>query len=112
MSTTAETFGVPLKKASEIDLLKPLKNLITSRYQTAEQESYIGAINELVKLRSSAVCRTLDYHDSSLETLYRRVHLQTTTCNILAILHGVEDVYITPMIARFINIWSFNSLRD
>ncbi|KAK3859625.1 hypothetical protein Pcinc_034275 [Petrolisthes cinctipes] len=71
MSITAETFGVPLKKASEIDILKPLKNLITSRYQTAEQESYVGAINELAKLRSSAVCRTLDYHDSSLETLYR-----------------------------------------
>ncbi|KAK7067282.1 Rhophilin, Rho GTPase binding protein [Halocaridina rubra] len=71
MSATLETFGVPLKKASDTDLLKPLKNLITSRYQTAEQESYITAINELVKLRTGAVCRTLDFHESSLETIYR-----------------------------------------
>ncbi|XP_066953002.1 programmed cell death 6-interacting protein [Macrobrachium rosenbergii] len=71
MSTTAETVGVPLKKASDIDILKPLKNLITSRYQTAEQESYIGAINEFSKLRTSAVCRTLDFHESSLDTIYR-----------------------------------------
>lgn len=73
MSLSAETIGIPLKKASDIDLLKPLKNLITSRYQTAEQDSYIGAINELAKLRTSAVCRTLDYHESSLETIYRFV---------------------------------------
>ncbi|XP_045605029.2 programmed cell death 6-interacting protein isoform X1 [Procambarus clarkii] len=71
MSVTAETLGLPLKKASDIDILKPLKNLITSRYQTAEQESYIGAINELAKLRTLAVCRTLDHHESSLDTLYR-----------------------------------------
>lgn len=71
MSLSADTIGIPLKKASDIDILKPLKNLITSRYQTAEQESYVGAINELAKLRTSAVCRTLDYHESSLETIYR-----------------------------------------
>ncbi|KAG7172531.1 programmed cell death 6-interacting protein-like [Homarus americanus] len=71
MTMAAETFGVPLKRASDIDILKPLKNLITSRYQTAEQESYIGPINDLAKLRTLAVCRTLDYHESSLETLYR-----------------------------------------
>lgn len=71
MSISAETFGVPLKKASDIDILKPLKNLITSRYQTVEQESYIVAINDLAKLRTAAVCRTLDFHESSLETLYR-----------------------------------------
>ncbi|XP_076063979.1 programmed cell death 6-interacting protein-like protein AliX [Oratosquilla oratoria] len=66
-----ELIGIPLKKASDVDVLKPLKNLITSRYQTHEQESYISSINEFAKLRSNAVCRTLDYHESSLETLYR-----------------------------------------
>lgn len=71
MAAAADTFGVPLKKASDIDLLKPLKNLITSRYQTADQESYVSAINDLARLRNSAVCRTLDNHESSLETLYR-----------------------------------------
>lgn len=71
MAAATDTFGVPLKKASDIDILKPLKNLITSRYQTADQESYVSAINDLARLRSSAVCRTLDNHESSLETLYR-----------------------------------------
>lgn len=71
MSASLETFGVPLKRASDIDLLKPLKNLITSRYQTAEQESYISAINEFAKLRTLSVCRTLDFHESSLDTIYR-----------------------------------------
>lgn len=74
MAATVDTFGIPLKKASDIDVLKPLKNLITSRYQTADQESYVSAINDLSRLRSSAVCRTLDNHESSLETLYRYAH--------------------------------------
>lgn len=71
MTTATDTFGIPLKKASDIDVLKPLKNLITSRYQTADQESYVSAINDFARLRNSAVCRTLDNHESSLETLYR-----------------------------------------
>lgn len=66
-----ETLGIPLKKASDVDVLKPLKNLITSRYQSSEQESYIAAVNEFSKLRNNAVCKTLDYHESSLEILYR-----------------------------------------
>ncbi|ROT76243.1 ALG-2 interacting protein x [Penaeus vannamei] len=71
MSATLETFGVPQKKASDIEILKPLKNLITSRYQTAEQESYIGAINELAKLRTNAVAKNLECHESSLDVVYR-----------------------------------------
>lgn len=75
MSATLETFGVPQKKASDIEILKPLKNLITSRYQTAEQESYIGAINELAKLRTNAVAKNLECHESSLDVVYRWVLL-------------------------------------
>nr|ABG82044.1 ALG-2 interacting protein x [Penaeus monodon] len=71
MSATLETFGVPQKKASDIEILKPLKNLITSRYQTAEQDSYIGAINELAKLRTNAVAKNLECHESSLDVVYR-----------------------------------------
>ncbi|KAL7647253.1 UNVERIFIED_CONTAM: hypothetical protein RMT77_002511 [Armadillidium vulgare] len=69
--TRIETIGIPLKKASEVDILKPLKNLITSRYQSSEQESYISAINEFSKLRNNTVCRILDYHESSLDSLTR-----------------------------------------
>ncbi|KAF2349567.1 BRO1 domain [Trinorchestia longiramus] len=71
MTFKPDVFGIPLKKASDVDILKPLKNLITSRYQSTEQESFISAINEFAKLRSNAVCRTLDYHENSLELLYR-----------------------------------------
>ena len=71
MSFKPEILPIPLKKGVEIDILKPLKNLITSRYQSAEQESYINAINEFSKLRNNAVGRALDYHESSLEVLYR-----------------------------------------
>lgn len=76
MSATLETFGVPQKKASDIEILKPLKNLITSRYQTAEQDSYIGAINELAKLRTNAVAKNLECHESSLDVVYRWVLLR------------------------------------
>ena len=66
-----DMLGIPLKKASEVDILKPLRNVITSRYQSSEQESYITAINDLSKLRNNAVCKTLDFHENSLETLYK-----------------------------------------
>uniref|UniRef100_A0A2P2HW37 Programmed cell death 6-interacting protein-like n=1 Tax=Hirondellea gigas TaxID=1518452 RepID=A0A2P2HW37_9CRUS len=71
MSFKPDIVGIPLKRGSDVDVLKPLKNLITSRYQAAEQESYIASINEFSKLRGNAVCRTLDYHESSLELLCR-----------------------------------------
>ena len=71
MALNIDTLGVPLKKASDVDVLKPLKNLILSKYSTTESENYIAAINDLNKLRQNAVCRTLDYHESSLDTIYR-----------------------------------------
>lgn len=69
MTFKPDLIGLPLKRGSDVDILKPLKNLITSRYQSAEQESYITAINDFSKLRTNAVGKTLDYHESSLELL-------------------------------------------
>ncbi|XP_077563185.1 programmed cell death 6-interacting protein-like protein AliX [Haemaphysalis longicornis] len=64
--------AVPLKKTSEVDLIKPLANVISTYYSTAdEQSNYNEALTELNKLRMNATWRTLDKHESSLDIMYR-----------------------------------------
>lgn len=64
--------AVPLKKTSEVDLVKPLANVISTYYSTAdEQSNYNEALTELNKLRMNATWRTLDKHESSLDIMYR-----------------------------------------
>uniref|UniRef100_A0A674MQV8 Programmed cell death 6-interacting protein n=1 Tax=Takifugu rubripes TaxID=31033 RepID=A0A674MQV8_TAKRU len=68
----ATFISVPLKKSSEVDLVKPLSKFINVAYQASdEQGEYIRAVEELNKLRKSAVGRPLDKHESSLEVLLR-----------------------------------------
>jgi programmed cell death 6-interacting protein len=68
----AELLAVPLKKPSEVDIVKPLKNLISSSYNTADKpQDYSEAINEFNKLRTNAVWRVYEKYESSLETVYR-----------------------------------------
>ncbi|KAK7899132.1 hypothetical protein WMY93_019985 [Mugilogobius chulae] len=68
----ATFISVPLKKSSEVDLVKPLSKFVTSTYQGSEdQAEYLRAVEELNKLRKSALGRPLDKHDSSLEILLR-----------------------------------------
>lgn len=68
----SDLLAVPLKKPSDVDLVKPLKNLIQSRYSTADKpEDYSDAINELAKLRNNAIWRAFEKYESSLEVLYR-----------------------------------------
>lgn len=67
----AELLSVPLKKPSEVDLVKPLKNLIQSRYSTADKpEDYSDAINELSKQRNTAIWKAFEKYESSLEIIY------------------------------------------
>ncbi|XP_049798045.1 programmed cell death 6-interacting protein isoform X2 [Schistocerca nitens] len=67
----ADLLVVPLKKPSEVDLVKPLKNLISSSYNTSDKtEDYNEAINEFAKLRSNAVWRAFEKYESSLEVIY------------------------------------------
>lgn len=76
----ATFISVPLKKSSEVDLVKPLSKFVTATYQTSdEQGEYIRAVEELNKLRKSAVGRPLDKHESSLEILlrYQTLHFIT-----------------------------------
>uniref|UniRef100_A0A8C7Y0J9 Programmed cell death 6-interacting protein n=1 Tax=Oryzias sinensis TaxID=183150 RepID=A0A8C7Y0J9_9TELE len=68
----ATFISVPLKKSSEVDLVKPLSKYITVTYPAGEdQTEYIRAVEELNKLRKNALGRPLDKHDSSLEILLR-----------------------------------------
>lgn len=68
----ADLISVPLKKPSEVDLEKPLKNLIQSRYSTADKpEDYSDAIAEFAKLRNNAIWRVFEKYESSLDVIYR-----------------------------------------
>ncbi|CAL8293859.1 unnamed protein product [Merluccius merluccius] len=68
----ATFISVPLKKSSEVDLVKPLSKFVTATYPAGEEQAeYVRAVEELNKLRKSALGRPLDKHDSSLEVLLR-----------------------------------------
>lgn len=67
----ADFIAAPLKKPTEVDIVKPLKNLISASYSTADKpEDYGDAINELSKIRSNAVWRVFEKYESSLEVIY------------------------------------------
>lgn len=52
----ATFISVPLKKSSEVDLVKPLSKFVTATYQTNEEQGeYIRAVEELNKLRRNAL---------------------------------------------------------
>lgn len=66
----AELLVIPLKKSSDVDLVKPLKNLIQSTYNSGEtNEDYSDALNELSRLRTNAIWKVFD--KSSLDVIYR-----------------------------------------
>ncbi|KAM6899695.1 programmed cell death 6-interacting protein isoform 2-T2 [Xenentodon cancila] len=68
----ATFISVPLKKSSEVDLVKPLSKYVTATYPAGdEQGEYLRAVEELNKLRRGALGRPLDKHESSLEILLR-----------------------------------------
>ncbi|XP_075976463.1 programmed cell death 6-interacting protein-like protein AliX isoform X2 [Anticarsia gemmatalis] len=65
----AELLFVPFKKSSDVDIVKPLRNLIQSTYNTSEHnEDYTEALNELSRLRANAVWKV--FEKSSLEVIY------------------------------------------
>lgn len=67
----AELLAVPLKKPSDVDVITPLKNLIQSRYSTADNpEDCTQAVNEFSKLRSNAIWKAFEKYESSLEIIY------------------------------------------
>ncbi|OWA53599.1 Programmed cell death 6-interacting protein [Hypsibius exemplaris] len=62
---------IPTKPTIESELAKPLLNAISSIYAGDATQDVRSALEDLDKLRKSAVCRVLDRHESSLEVLYR-----------------------------------------
>ena len=63
---------MPIKRTSEQDLVRPMKNIIASSYSTADNPAdYADAIQEMNKLRASATWKSFDKTESALEVLYR-----------------------------------------
>lgn len=68
---TTELISVPTKKTSEVDLVKPLKNIISSTFSTADQPvDYSDAISEFHRLRVAAT-KGQERNDASLDALSR-----------------------------------------
>ncbi|TMW48771.1 hypothetical protein DOY81_006149 [Sarcophaga bullata] len=69
----SKLLGVPLKKPSEVDVEKPLNNLIQSTYSgaTAEaKETYKAAVQQFARQRNSAIWKFFEKYESSLEIVY------------------------------------------
>lgn len=83
----SEMLAVPLKKPSEVDVVKPLRNLVQSSYSAAASTNaaggtaatgadkpapdYIGVVQEFGKLRNTAIWKFYDKYESSLDVVYR-----------------------------------------
>lgn len=68
----AELIALPLKKPSDVDVIKPLTNVIKSTYNSADNpKDYTEAIADFSKLRNNALWRAFEKYESSLEVIYR-----------------------------------------
>lgn len=64
--------AVPFKKPSDVDIVKPLKNLIQSAYNTSESPvNSDESVNEFSSLRSKAVWKVYDKNEAALELNYQ-----------------------------------------
>lgn len=62
---------MPLKKTNEVDLVKPLKNLIqSSNVKQSDNSQNIDKINILNKQRNHAVFKVFEKNDAALEAIY------------------------------------------
>lgn len=65
--------NIPVKKGYEVDLVKPLNNLIQSYYSSSENQIDVSApIEQLNKLRQSCVSRNLDVKNDATLELYQK----------------------------------------
>uniref|UniRef100_A0AAZ3QDW1 Programmed cell death 6-interacting protein n=1 Tax=Oncorhynchus tshawytscha TaxID=74940 RepID=A0AAZ3QDW1_ONCTS len=81
----ATFISVPLKKSSEVELVKPLSKFVTATYPTGEdQAEYIRSVEELNKLRKSALGRPLDKHEKNHVT--HETLLKNKVCLIMLLI--------------------------
>ena len=67
----AKLLAAPLKKPTEVDVVKPLKNLIQSSYGNSNSTcNYSEAVNEFSKLRNTAVWKFFEKYETSLDIVY------------------------------------------
>ncbi|XP_013102733.1 programmed cell death 6-interacting protein [Stomoxys calcitrans] len=69
----SKLLGVPLKKPAEVDVEKPLNNLIQSTYSGASpeaKESYKSAVQQFARQRNAAIWKFFEKYESSLEIVY------------------------------------------
>lgn len=68
----SDLLSVPLKKPAEVDVVKPLKNLILSSYGSSDKiANYTEAVNEFSKLRNTAIWKFFEKFESSLDIVYK-----------------------------------------
>ena len=66
-----EILSVPMKKGNDVDITKPLKNLIATTYSTADKpEDFTDAISDLQKLRNAAT-KNPDRSEASVEAMMK-----------------------------------------
>lgn len=71
-----DLLSVPVKKSSEVDMVKPLKNLIQSTYSSSNPgeegtaPNYSEAVSEFNKQRNTAIWKFFEKYESSLEIVY------------------------------------------
>lgn len=69
----ADLLVVPIKKPSDVDVIKPLKNLIHSAYNsssTTESVDHSDIVLEFQKLRTSAIWKFYEKYQTSLDIAY------------------------------------------
>lgn len=66
-----ELLTIPLKKTNEVDLVKPLKNLLqganVNQTDTSQNSEKISSLN---KQRNHAVFKVFEKNDAALEAIY------------------------------------------
>lgn len=60
---------VPLKKPSEVDLVKPLKNIIQSANVKPADSSQMDKINSFNKQRNHSVFKVFEKNEAALEAI-------------------------------------------
>ena len=68
----SKLLAAPLKKPSEVEIVKPLNNLIQSTYSGAtneEKASYASAVTDFAKQRNIAIWKFFESNEASLETV-------------------------------------------